>query len=99
MFNFIPIKSEEAVLGFVVLVLLSLLLYKHWKGQPAPAPPKRELEIKRSIKTVKQQLVAADQQREEQNKAPAAEPVANRSGENPVSPSGERKTNCSPCLA
>jgi len=70
MFNFLTIKSEDAVLGFVILVLLSLLFYKHWKGQPAPVPPKKELEIKQLIETVKQQLEAADQQREADGKAP-----------------------------
>jgi hypothetical protein len=70
MFNFLAIKSEEAVLGFVIIVLLSLLIYKHWKGQPALAPPKKELEIKQLIETVKQQLEAADQEREADGKAP-----------------------------
>jgi hypothetical protein len=72
MFNFIPIKSEEAVIGFVILVLLSLLLYKHWKGQPTPTSPSanQELEISRLIETVKQELEAADQKREAKKEAP-----------------------------
>ncbi|HQR35751.1 MAG TPA: hypothetical protein PLK30_23635 [Blastocatellia bacterium] len=71
MFNFVSIKSEETVIGFVILVLLSLLLYKHWKGQAAPAPSSanQELEISQLIQKVKQELEAADQQREADGKA------------------------------
>src|SRR5262245_8580424 len=60
-------KLDDIATIAVILILLSLLFYKHWRNDPARTEPPKSLGIDTLIEQVKQDLENMDDRRRQQN--------------------------------